>query len=425
MARKIGIYLLTLLTVLSVFSLGSASAQVKRAVARESVDAPALPTALDLELARQGSGVPPAVPRPEAVLYDNGPLVTHPGGGAGGADASALQTALGNSTYGFNHSPNAPGFRLADDFTVPAGGWTITTITFYAYQTGSSTTSTINHVNLRIWDGPPGASGSNIVFGDTTTNRLTGSSFTNIYRVLDTNLLDSTRPIMADVVTVNQVLAPGTYWLDWQTGGTLSSGPWAPPVTIAGQTQKPGANGLQWDGSTWNPLLDTGNNTQQDLPFIIEGTTGGTAGPNINVSPSSLFSTQLPNTTTTQTLTVGNTGTADLIWSIAEDPGFNCGSPADVPWLSVSATSGTTTGSSSTPVTVTFNSTGLVGMTYNASLCVTSNDPDPGPGQGTNFVIVHVSMTVTGAPCTPPSWRTASKAALAAGLRTAPPPGRS
>jgi hypothetical protein len=76
-------------------------------------------------------------------------------------------------------------------------------------------------------------------------------------------------------------------------------------------------------------------------------------------------------------------------------------------------------------VTVTFNSTGLVGMTYNASLCVTSNDPDPGPGQGTNFVIVHVSMTVTGAPCTPPSWRTASKAALAAGLRTAPPPGRS
>ena len=52
MARKIGIYLLTLLTVLSVFSLGSASAQVKRAVARESVDAPALPTALDLERAR-------------------------------------------------------------------------------------------------------------------------------------------------------------------------------------------------------------------------------------------------------------------------------------------------------------------------------------------------------------------------------------
>ena len=402
MERKIGIYLLTLLTVLSVVSLGSASAQVKRAVARESVDAPALPNALDLELARIGSGVPPAVLHPEAVLYDNGPLVNHPGGGAGGADASALQTALGNSTYGFGHSPNAPGYRVADDFTVPAGGWTITTITFYAYQTGSTTTSTINHVNLRIWDGPPGASGSNVVFGDTTTNRLAGSSFTNIYRVLDTNLLDSTRPIMADVVTVNQVLGPGTYWLDWQTGGTLSSGPWAPPVTLTGQTQKPGANGLQWDGSTWNPALDTGNNTQQDFPFVIEGTAGGGSVPNINVSPSSLSSTQLPNTTTTQTLTVGNTGTVDLNWQIAEDPNPNCASPADVPWLSVSSASGTNAGGTNTAVTVTFNSTGLLGGTYNASLCVTSNDPDPGPGPGTNLVIVPVSMTVTGASCTPP-----------------------
>ena len=41
---------------------------------------------------------------PEAVLYDNGPLVTHPGGGSAGADASAVQTALLMSTNGFAHS---------------------------------------------------------------------------------------------------------------------------------------------------------------------------------------------------------------------------------------------------------------------------------------------------------------------------------
>ncbi|MDI9630887.1 MAG: hypothetical protein QM311_05455, partial [Acidobacteriota bacterium] len=246
MERKSFVCLLTLLALLSVLVPASALAAAGQPAARESVNAPALPTALDLELARQGSGVPPAAPHPEAVLYDNGPLVTHPGGGAGGADASALQTTLGMANYGFGHAVSS-GYRMADDFTVPAGGWTITTITFFAYQTGSSTTSTINHVNLRIWDGVPGASGSNVVFGDTTTNRLAGSSFSNIYRVLDSGLGDSARPIMADVVTVNQFLPAGTYWLDWQSGGTLSSGPWAVPVTIAGQTQKPGANGLQWD----------------------------------------------------------------------------------------------------------------------------------------------------------------------------------
>jgi len=178
-----------------------------------------------------------------------------------------VQTALTLTLYGFGHAISS-GFRMADDFTVPAGGWNISQITFYAYQTGSTTTSTINDVNLQIWNGPPGQVGSSVVFGDTTTNRLSGSSFSNIYRVLDTALTGNTRPIMADVVTVGTVLAPGTYWLDWQTGGTLASGPWAPPVTILGQTAKPGANGLQYT-TTWAAALDT--TFQQDLPFIIEG----------------------------------------------------------------------------------------------------------------------------------------------------------
>ena len=205
---------------------------------------------------------------PGAILFDNGPLTTHPGGGSGGADASAVQTALTLTTYGFGHAISC-GFRMADDFTVPAGGWNISQITFYAYQTGSTTTSTINNVNLQIWNGPPGQVGSSVVFGDTTTNRLAGSSFSNIYRVLDTALTGNTRPIMANVVTVGTVLAPGTYWLDWQTGGTLASGPWAPPVSILGQTAKPGANGLQYTTSAWAAALDT--TFQQDLPFIIEG----------------------------------------------------------------------------------------------------------------------------------------------------------
>jgi len=73
-----------------------------------------------------------------------------------------------------------------------------------------------------------------------------------------------------------------------------------------------------------------------------------------------------------------------------------CSNPADVPWLSVSPTSGTTAAGASTPVTVTFDSTGLAAGAYGANLCITSNDPDPGPGNGTDLVVVPVSLTVTG-----------------------------
>ncbi|MEZ4767464.1 MAG: proprotein convertase P-domain-containing protein [Caldilineales bacterium] len=284
MQRKRILYLVAILAILLAAVPLSASAQpaVPNSGAAESVGNEALPNASDAKVVAEGlAAAPPAAPiNPAAVLYDNGPLVTNPGGGAGGADASALQTAVLNSTYGFGHAIST-GFRVADDFTVPAGGWNISTITFYAYQTGSTTTSTINNVNLQIWDGPPGV--GSVVFGDTSTNRLAGSSWSNIYRVLDTGLLDTARPVMADAVTVNTTLPAGTYWLDWQTGGTLGSGPWAPPVTLVGQTAKPGSNGLQFSPTTgaWAALIDTGSGAVQDLPFVIEGT--GAVGPSISL----------------------------------------------------------------------------------------------------------------------------------------------
>ncbi len=207
---------------------------------------------------------------PEAVLYNNGPLITHAGGGAGGAHASAVQTARGLSTYGFGQQLSA-GLRLADDFVVnAASGWCVATITFYAYQTGSTTSSTINHVNLRIWNGPPNSTSSQVVFGDNTTNRMISTGWSIIYRVLDTGLTDTQRPIMADVVRVNTLLPAGTYWLDWQTGGSGSyTGPWVPPISILGQTTT--GNALQYD-SSWLQVIDDGTSTAQGFPFIIQGT---------------------------------------------------------------------------------------------------------------------------------------------------------
>jgi subtilisin-like proprotein convertase family protein len=275
------------------------------------------------EKATQQAGIPAPLSDwtiSQAVLYDNGSLVTHPDGGAGGADASALQTSLGLDTFGFGHQISA-GNRIADDFTVAGSGWFIETITFFAYQTGSGTDSTITEVNLRIWDGPPDDPTSMVVFGDTTTNRLIDSQWSNIYRVLDTNLLSTDRPVMANLVEVNTFLPPGTYWLDWQVGGTLPSGPWAPPISILGETTT--GDALQYTSTGWAAVTD--NTFPQGFPFIISGLA-------------------------------------------------DCTAPSDVPWLSVNPDSGITASGEISPVTVTFDSTGLAVGTYTANLCVISNE---------------------------------------------------
>ena len=96
-------------------------------------------------------------------------------------------------------------------------------------------------------------------------------------------------------------------------------------------------------------------------------------------------------------LTIGNTAGGTLTWNIDEEPGTGtCSSPASVPWLSVTPASGTTSGGGSTPTTVTLDSTGLAPGTYNANLCVNSDDPDAGPGNGTDLVVVPVTLTVDG-----------------------------
>ncbi len=51
-----------------------------------------------------------------------------------------------------------------------------------------------------------------------------------------------------------------------------------------------------------------------------------------------------------------------------------CELPGDIPWLSVDPLFGTTTAYSSTPVTVTFDSTGLAKGSYSSTLCAISND---------------------------------------------------
>lgn len=208
----------------------------------------------------------PAVPGPvfdggRDILWDNGPLESQPG-------LSILDTTLGMGTYGFGHQVSY-GNMISDEFVIPAGHtWEIYDITFFAYQTGSPTyPSTITGVYVTIYDGPPNAGGT-LIWGDMSINVLATTVWTGLYRVTDSDLLGTSRPIMANRCSMNLTLGAGEYWIVWQSDGSLSSGPWAPPITIPGVIGT--GNALQYTTSSgaWAPVLDV---EQQGFPFIIEG----------------------------------------------------------------------------------------------------------------------------------------------------------
>lgn len=269
--------------------------------------------------------------------YVNAALVTHPGAGFGGADASVLDRTSGWTLQGFGMQAAAEN-RLADDFEVPEPtAWTLSTITFYGYQSGSTTASTFTDLRVQIWDGPPGEEGSRVVFGDRTTNRLLSSSFSNVYRVADGDLQATTRPIMANVARIGTTLPPGTYWLDWSAAGSLDSGPWSPTASTAEPVT--GGTALQASaGEPFTPALDGA--APVAFPFRVAAT-----------------------------LAI-------------------CDTPSSLPWLSVGQTLGTTVGGATTVVDVTFDSTGLAPGVYTGVLCVQSNDP------ATPVVAVPVSFVV-------------------------------
>jgi uncharacterized membrane protein len=151
------------------------------------------------------------------------------------------------------------------------------------------------------------------------------------------------------------------------------------PITIVSNTPNDGSQAIFAPNvatTTARVKVACANNVFFDISnsnFTI--TESSLTLPDIQVSPASLSSTQPVNTAVTQTLTISNLGDINLLWTIAEAP-VACASPADVPWLTVTPTGGTTGGSSSSNVTVTFDSTALNAGSYNALLCINSNDPD-------------------------------------------------
>lgn len=110
------------------------------------------------------------------------------------------------------------------------------------------------------------------VIGNRTTSSLSGATFSNIYRTPNddaASLLNTQRPIMKLKSNINGNLTAGFYWIVWSTSGTLSSGPWCPPVTILNQTTT--GNAMQFIGSTstWTNMVSGTFN--QGAPYILHG----------------------------------------------------------------------------------------------------------------------------------------------------------
>jgi hypothetical protein len=208
---------------------------------------------------------------PTTPLFDAGPAVTFLDDGFNGNPVSFMDEALGYNGIGLGLQKVAEN-RMADDFTVPSGMWTLDYIEFPYYQTGADTTLQPVSVNVRIWDGAPGEAGSAVIFGNVLTDRLVDATFSGYYRAYTTDgVAASNRPVISTRADLEDlVLPPGTYWFDLQVEGIAGpTGPWYPFANIDGAVI-PG-NALQKLGAADWASPESTTNRPISMPFRIFG----------------------------------------------------------------------------------------------------------------------------------------------------------
>ncbi|WBV61024.1 T9SS type A sorting domain-containing protein [Chryseobacterium camelliae] len=232
-----------------------------------------------------------------AQTYNNGGLSTGATSKSGtaapaGYTWSEVQNNTGNTTesntsagYAGTYSSATANYFLADDFTIPAGQtWNITSVDFFAYQTGyTGTTSPFNTVRVNIFSSDPSVTGAISVFGNDTTNRFSSSTDSNMYRIFNSQVpspgsaVGTTRKIWKVTANTPVTLAAGTYWIKYQLQNvTVTNAGFLPAVTISGTRGLPAWNAKQNNaaGGAWTSIIDDGTPTTapdypMDLPFII------------------------------------------------------------------------------------------------------------------------------------------------------------
>jgi subtilisin-like proprotein convertase family protein len=295
--------------------------------------------------------------------YNNANLSTGPTSNSGvaapaGFTWSECQNPTGNTTIA-NTSAGAgaqitANNSLADDFTVVGSSWTLSKITVYAYSTGfTGTTSPFTELRVRIHNANPAAGPTTVVFGDLTTNRLSASNGTSMYRIFNTVVTPATAPgttrrIWTLEANVNVTLTPGTYWLEFQTGGPASN--FVPTSTPVGVRTLPAYNAVQNLAGTWQALVDQGQGPASpapvalDVPFLIDYATGpcsGTPTPGNTISSVASVCPSIPFNLTLQNGT-GGTGVTYQ---------WQSGASAAGPWTNISGANASSYSSTLTATT--------------------------------------------------------------------------
>ena len=237
-------------------------------------------------------------PNDVTVIYNNGEFRTGATSESGVAAPSGFvwsenqhdtgDLTAANSVSGYGATLNAN--RLADNFTVPAGQtWVVSSITVYGFVQGwTASVSPFSGAVLQIWDGVPGAEGSNVVFGNTTTDRLLSSTPSNAYAIFNSvapppgNAPNTQRFLWENKLSVAPTLrlGPGTYWIDFASSVSNNvSGQFYRNVIAPGNRTQPAWNARQYTNSsnTWAAIVDGGlpasaPDVPQDIAFLVNGT---------------------------------------------------------------------------------------------------------------------------------------------------------
>ena len=125
--------------------------------------------------------------------------------------------------------------------------------------------------------------------------------------------------------------------------------------------------------------------------FSVQGCAASANPPIADATPSQFDFAVSTGGNTSGLLNIANTGGDSLVWSNNE-AAATCASPADVPWLSVSAASGLVNGGSAQDVTIGVDAASLAAGVYSAHVCLTTNDSTHA------LVDVPVNLTVVAAP---------------------------
>jgi hypothetical protein len=131
-----------------------------------------------------------------------------------------------------------------------------------------------------------------VLFGDSTTNRLAGTTDVLMYRIFNSLYpsgsgvaTSTTRKVWEIEATVapELVLRAGTYWMSWSATATGTRAHFFVPVTTVDARTQAGANAQMHSTGPlgaypWSPIVDTGAGTgctavNLEMAFKIFGTT--------------------------------------------------------------------------------------------------------------------------------------------------------